>query len=110
MAEEMVLVFPKQLLDALGDFQGIQSDVSRCIATIADRGQTRFMPRSEAEENPDFKQIIPYVSIRHKDRWLHYIRGKASGEKRLVAKGSIGVGGHINPEARSLFDSGRDFY
>src|SRR5262245_2942864 len=110
MAEEMVLVFPKQLLDALGDFQGIQSDVSRYIDTILDGGQTRFMPRSQAEENPDFKQIIPYVIIRQGDRWLHYVRGKASGEKRLVAKGSIGVGGHINPEDQSLFDAGRDFY
>ena len=110
MAEEMVLVFPRRLLDVLGDFQGIQSDVSRYIDTILDGGQTRFMPRSQAEENPDFKQIIPYVVIRQGDRWLHYVRGKASGEKRLVAKGSIGVGGHINPEDRSLFDSGRDFY
>jgi len=110
MAEEMVLVFPRQLLDALGDFQGIQLDVSRHIDAILDGGQTRFMPRSQAEENPDFKQIIPYVIIRQGDRWLHYVRGKASGEKRLVAKGSIGVGGHINPEDQSLFDSGRDFY
>ena len=75
-----------------------------------DGGQTRFLPRSQAEENPEFKQIIPYVLIRQEGRWLHYVRGKGSGEKRLVAKGSIGVGGHINPEDQSLFDSGRDFY
>jgi predicted NUDIX family phosphoesterase len=110
MAEEMVLVFPRQLLDTLGDFQGIQLDATRYIGSILDGGQTRFMPRSQAEENPDFKQIIPYVLIRQGDRWLHYVRGKASGEKRLVAKGSIGVGGHINPEDQSLFDTGRDFY
>ena len=110
MAEEMVLVFPKHLLDALGAFQGIQLDAGRYIGSILDGGQTRFMPRSQAEENPDFKQIIPYVLIRQGERWLHYVRGKASGEKRLVAKGSIGVGGHINPEDQSLFDTGRDFY
>ena len=110
MAEEMVLVLPRQLLDTLGEFQGIQLDARRYIGPILDGGQTRFMPRSQAEENPDFKQIIPYVLIRQGDRWLHYVRGKASGEKRLVAKGSIGVGGHINPEDQSLFDTGRDFY
>ena len=110
MAEEMVLVFPRQLLDTLGDFQGIELDADRYIGSILDGGQTRFMPRSQAEENPEFKQIIPYVLIRQGDRWLHYVRGKASGEKRLVSKGSIGVGGHINPEDQSLFDSGRDFY
>ena len=110
MAEEMVLVFPRQLLDALGDFQGIQLDVGRYTSAILDGGKTRFMPRSQAEDNPDFKQIIPYVLIRQGEQWLHYVRGKGSGEKRLVAKGSIGVGGHINPEDQSLFDSGRDFY
>jgi predicted NUDIX family phosphoesterase len=110
MAEELVLVFPKQLLVDLGDFHGIQLEPSRYVNAILNGGQTRFMPRSQAEENPEFKQIIPYVLIRQGDRWLHYVRGKASGEKRLVAKGSIGVGGHINPEDQSLFDSGRDFY
>ncbi|MCI0624476.1 MAG: hypothetical protein L0387_22990 [Acidobacteria bacterium] len=110
MAEEMVLVFPRQLLDALGRFQGIQLEASRFIESILDGGQTRFMPRSHAEENAEFKQIIPYVLIRQGDAWLHYVRGKASGEKRLVAKGSIGIGGHINPEDQSLFDTGRDFY
>jgi predicted NUDIX family phosphoesterase len=110
MAEELVLVFPRQLLDTLGDFQGIQLDASCYIGSILDGRQTRFMLRSHAEENPGFKQIIPYVLIRQGDRWLHYVRGKGSGEKRLVAKGSIGVGGHINPEDQSLFDSGRDFY
>jgi len=104
MAEEMVLVLPTQLLNKLGDFQGIQLDAGRYIASILDGGQTRFLPRSQAEENPEFKQIIPYVLIRKGGRWLHYIRGKGSGEKRLVAKGSIGVGGHINPEDQSLFD------
>ncbi len=29
---------------------------------------------------------------------LHYVRGKKAGEQRLVAKGSIGIGGHINDE------------
>jgi predicted NUDIX family phosphoesterase len=110
MSEELVLVFPRQLLDTLGEFQGIQLDATRYIGSILDGGQTRFMPRSQAEENPEFKQIIPYVLIRQGDSWLHYVRGKGSGEKRLVAKGSIGVGGHINPEDQSLFDSGRDFY
>lgn len=110
MAEELVLVFPRQLIDSLGGFQGIQLDADRYIRCILDGGQTRFMPRSQAEENPDFKQIIPYVLICQGERWLHYVRGKASGEKRLVAKGSMGVGGHINPEDRSLFDSGRSFY
>ena len=110
MAEELVLVFQRTLLERLGDFQGIQFNVDSYIREILERGNTRFLPRSRAEEDSSFKQIIPYVLIRKGDRWLHYVRGKGSGEKRLVAKGSMGVGGHINPDDQSLFDTGRDFY
>jgi predicted NUDIX family phosphoesterase len=34
---------------------------------------------------------------------LHYVRGKKAGEQRLIAKGSIGVGGHMNEGDESLF-------
>jgi len=34
---------------------------------------------------------------------LHYVRGKKSGEQRLVSKGSIGIGGHMNDEDEGLF-------
>jgi len=37
---------------------------------------------------------------------LHYVRGKKAGEQRLVAKGSVGIGGHINDEDHSLFSVG----
>jgi predicted NUDIX family phosphoesterase len=110
MAEELVLVFPRALLDELGSFHGIHFETERYVEQILNPQKNRFLPRAQAEEDPEFKQIIPYALIRKKDTWLHYVRGKASGEKRLVAKGSIGVGGHINPDDQSLFDSGRDFY
>ena len=29
---------------------------------------------------------------------LHYVRGKKAGEQRLVAKGSIGIGGHMSED------------
>jgi predicted NUDIX family phosphoesterase len=50
------------------------------------------------------------VLIRKGDTLLHYVRGKGSGEKRLVAKGSIGIGGHINHRDESLFLVGQAFY
>lgn len=61
------------------------------------------MPRSQAEDDPSFKQLIPYCVFTHQGKILHYVRGAKSGEKRLVAKGSIGIGGHINDEDESLF-------
>ena len=40
----------------------------------------------------------------HGDTILHYVRGKKAGEQRLVAKGSIGIGGHMNQEDELLFN------
>ena len=62
-----------------------------------------FMPRSEAETDPTFKQIIPYALLTHAGRVLHYVRGKKAGEQRLVAKGSLGIGGHMNDHDEGLF-------
>jgi len=68
------------------------------------------MPRSKAEPDPTHKQLIPYAVFTCGDRILHYVRGGASGEKRLVAKGSIGIGGHINDSDESLFSFDADSY
>ena len=98
IADENVLVFPRVLFEQLGVFQGFNSDVNRYLPTILDIKNHDFMPRAQAETNPDFKQIIPYVVITDGKSILHYVRGKKAGEQRLVAKGSVGIGGHINNE------------
>ena len=56
-----------------------------------------FMPRSEAEYNFDFKQVIPYVIIRNVNEYLLLKRTSRQTEKRLHNKYSLGIGGHINP-------------
>jgi predicted NUDIX family phosphoesterase len=110
VAEELVLTFPRALLNEIGAFQGLQTSIDRYIPRILEAQNTRYVPRSRAEEDPSFKQVIPYVLIRKGDTLLHYVRGKGSGEKRLVAKGSIGIGGHINHRDEHLFGTGLDFY
>jgi predicted NUDIX family phosphoesterase len=110
MREEMVLCFPRTLLDEIGSFQGIRTDVSAYVPRILEAENTRFVARAQAENDPSQKQIIPYVLIRKGGTYLHYVRGKGSGEKRLVAKGSIGIGGHINYDDKSLFLTGLESY
>jgi predicted NUDIX family phosphoesterase len=110
VADELVLCVPRAVFDEIGAFQGIQADVARYFPRILEPQHTRFIPRSQAEEDPTWKQLIPYVLIRRGNTYLHYVRGKGSGEKRLVAKGSIGIGGHINHRDESLFQAGLDFY
>ena len=103
MKEEMILVVRRALLDQLGSFQGLSFEVDRYLPSLLARENNFFMRRSEAENDPGFKQIIPYVLLVHAGRILHYVRGKKAGEQRLVAKGSIGIGGHMNSDDESLF-------
>ena len=106
VADEKVLVFPRSLFERLGVFQGFNADVDRYLPAILDKKNSSFQPRAQAETNPDFKQIIPYVVVSDGKSILHYVRGKKAGEQRLVSKGSIGIGGHINDEDHSLFADG----
>lgn len=107
---EEILVIPRSLFDELGSFQGIETDVDRYLDAILDPKNNFFMDRGEAEEDPSFKQIIPYCLFHHNGRYLHYVRGKSGGESRLHAQGSIGIGGHINPVDRNEDHLGRATY
>jgi predicted NUDIX family phosphoesterase len=101
--EENVLVIKRSLLDELGSFQGLNFDAGKYLKAILSRGNNLFLSRPKAEKDPTHKQIIPYVLLTHGDKVLHYVRGKKAGEQRLVAKGSIGIGGHMNDGDESLF-------
>jgi predicted NUDIX family phosphoesterase len=103
MKEEMVLVVRRSLLESLGIFQGLEFDIDRYIARILSREHNFFAPRSSAESDPSLKQVIPYAILVSEGRVLRYKRGKRSGEQRLVAKGSIGIGGHMNDRDEGLF-------
>jgi len=101
--EENVLVIRRTLFDQLGAFQGVNFEPRRYLDAILSRGNNFFLRRPLAEKDPTHKQIIPYVLLAHNDRVLFYVRGKKAGEQRLVAKGSIGIGGHMNESDESLF-------
>src|SRR5256714_7386483 len=101
--DENVLVVKRTLFDQLGRFQGLNFEPRKYLDAILSRGNNFFLGRALAENDPTHKQIIPYVLLAHGDRVLFYVRGKEGGEQRLVAKGSIGIGGHMNETDESLF-------
>lgn len=107
---EEILVIPRELFDKLGSFQGIQTDILKYLEAILDPANNFFMDRGKAEEDPSFKQIIPYALFHHEGRYLHYTRGKSGGESRLHAQGSVGIGGHINPVDERADPLGRETY
>jgi predicted NUDIX family phosphoesterase len=95
---ERVLVVPTLLFHELGYFQGFSADVRPYLGTLLDGRHSLFLPRSAAEDDPSYKQLIPYCLFRCGDQLLHYRRGSGVGEGRLLGKRSVGIGGHISEE------------
>ncbi|MCR4412689.1 MAG: phosphoesterase [Thermoguttaceae bacterium] len=105
---EHVLVVPTEVFHRLGYFQGFCGDVDRYLGQLLDPKHIHYRPRHEVEQDPRFKQLIPYLIFCHTDASgrlaiFRYTRGGAQGEARLRSKRSIGVGGHI-----STIDRGAD--
>ena len=101
VAEERVLVVPTSRFHELGHFQGFSADMGRYLPALLDGDDLAYRPRGEMEQDPSFKQLIPYVVFRYIDsadavHVFQYTRGGGQGEKRLHAKRSVGIGGHIS--------------
>ncbi len=95
---EHVLVVPTSLFREIGYFEGFQPNVAPYLTGLFDPAHTSYRPRDAVEEDPGFKQLIPYCIFRYGGEVFHYRRGTAQGEGRLHSKRSIGVGGHISSE------------
>ena len=98
---EQVLVIPTALFHECGHFQGFSSETQKYLSKMLDPAVTEYLPRDQMEEDPSYKQLIPYCIFRHTDSAgnvavFQYVRGKGQGESRLHSKRSIGIGGHIS--------------
>lgn len=100
--DEQIIVVPRSALfngvfvDEI-PFQGVERDVD-LIVKLMERISANYsvMRRGDAEENPEYKQPIPYVVVRKGNEIFLYKRLASGGEARLHDKLSIGVGGHMN--------------
>jgi predicted NUDIX family phosphoesterase len=105
---ERVLVVPAAQFDRLGRFQGFSGDAERYLQALLVPAHAQFRPRFEVEDDPGFKQIIPYVIFRSGDAVFCYTRGKSQGEARLHRLRSLGVGGHVaeaDADGRATLDA-----
>jgi predicted NUDIX family phosphoesterase len=96
--DERVLVVPGAALDRLGRFQGFCPEADSYLQALLVPALATFRPRSEVEDDPSLKQIIPYVVFRSGGTVFCYTRGVAGGEARLRRRRSLGVGGHVAEE------------
>lgn len=103
--DEYVMVFPRELLHKVGYFEGLKygPEVSKYLEILLDRTNCVFVRRREAELDPDYKQVIPYVLLVYQNLVFSYQRGALLAEKRLRGEYSIGVGGHISLNDPNLF-------
>lgn len=76
--------------------KGLIRGNSEALKKIVQNGL--FLMRSELEEDPSFKQIIPYAILTNKDSFYLFRRTSGQTEKRLHNKFTLGVGGHMNPD------------
>jgi predicted NUDIX family phosphoesterase len=102
---ERVLVLPRDQVPGGCDFNGIRSADGEFMARLraAVAADARYLDRPMAEDDPTFKQLIPYVVVRDGERVFLMERTAAGGDPRLHGKATIGVGGHLNP-----VDAGED--
>ena len=106
-SEEQVLVIPTRLVHDAGLFQGLNRAITHYLPRLLDPSVCFFLPRDQAENDPNHKQLIPYIVLKYRDQVFHYTRGKGMGEKRLHGLRSVGIGGHINPVDHTI---GKDLY
>lgn len=102
LTEEHVLVITESRLNEVGAFSGFRAFNQAALDALLAPEHMQFRPRSAVEDDPSFKQLIPYAVLVHgtgPDRQVfQYTRGKGQGERRLHALKSIGIGGHISRE------------
>lgn len=95
---ENVLTVKRELIERFLPKKGISSENCDKLVDII-MTDHEFIPRPDAENDPTHKQIIPYVVLCEDDMVFVTRRLKKGGESRLHGLLSLGVGGHINPEA-----------
>jgi predicted NUDIX family phosphoesterase len=94
--EELVLGLPRARILGDGAWRGVlYGDVASYLDLIASHAE--FRPRAQVEDDPSWKQVIPYVVLRDRGSLFLMRRTRAGGDRRLHERYSIGIGGHVNP-------------
>lgn len=96
---EKVLVFKTSIIEEQDKFQGMisGSKAKNFREKYLIPENLFYIDRDIAENDPSYKQLIPYCFITRANELFYYERSKKGSEERLHNLLSLGVGGHINP-------------
>jgi predicted NUDIX family phosphoesterase len=100
--EQVMVVERETIAPFLVEYGLVKEGADEILDAIGDRHF--FLDRPTAEQSPQYKQIIPYVLIRHDQSYFLLQRTQKQTESRLHHKLSLGIGGHINPDTPDLLD------
>ena len=98
---EQVMVVKTELFHQCGYFQGFSDQPDRYLPTLLSPQNNQYLPRNQMEQDPSFKQLIPYCIFQYRSgdgtlQVFQYRRGSGQGESRLHRKRSVGIGGHVS--------------
>lgn len=97
MHDEDILVVPTATLFPSGSWNGLRPINWASYQELIDNNK-EFLPRSRMEQDPTYKQIIPYLIFTYNDTYFMMQRRAQASEQRLQSKMSLGIGGHIRAE------------
>lgn len=94
---ELVLGIPRSLVPGGLGWRGVKATPLEAFLEAVGR-QGSYRPRAEVEDDPSWKQVIPYLALFDGPRLFLMRRTRAGGDARLHERYSIGIGGHVNPQ------------
>lgn len=92
--EQILVIERSKLFRSIPVWQGFCSVHYTDVVSSVLQNQ-HFMQRAQAENDPQYKQIIPYVILRHENHLFVVQRRSTASEQRLASKSSLGIGGHL---------------
>lgn len=96
-AELVLCVQSSHLRKLFGSEYGVHTDCNdEHVRVISRYCAPYWRTRWATEDDPSYKQLIPYVILRCGIHYAVYQRGGGGGEERLHGMLSLGLGGHIN--------------
>ena len=104
--DELILVVKREEIFMQDSWTGLKkTEIEGYQELIRNKGEFKW--RSQMEQDPTYKQIIPYMIFRFQDQYFLMQRRANASEVRLQNKFSLGIGGHVRQEdmqGSSVFD------
>ncbi len=94
---EDIVVVKRDILFPDGAWSGFKPCALDAYEDIV-REHGECKERSTVEDDPSYKQIIPYVVFEHNNLYFLMQRKDDASEARLREKFSLGIGGHVRKE------------